>query len=116
MNKLYIGITLLGFLNIVILMTNLVLIFEFKVFKDISDAWNEIATGQSKIYHLIIEHYKNMAARYDAQKALFDKTCMYFDALNGQYKIISEKLDMIFPPHVSVSPEDFKVDNEDIVI
>ncbi len=116
MNKFYIGLILMGFLNIVILMTNIVLIQEFKVFKDISNEWNNIATGQSKIYHLIIEHYKSMAARYDAQRALFDKTCMYFDALNSQYKMISEKLDRIFPPQVSVSPKDFEADDEDIVI
>lgn len=144
MNKLYIGIMLLGLLNLAILMTNLVLIQKFKDFKDISDAWNKINAGQSKMYHLILDQYKNMAARYDVQGAIFDKMCLHFDAINNQYKTISElqdnyrklckeciehygdayeqfklcsdKLDKIFQPQVSVSPEDFKADDEDIAI
>lgn len=144
MNKLYIGIMLLGLLNIVILMTNLVLILEFKNFKDISEAWNKMVTGQSKTYHAIIEQYKDMTTRYVAQGALFDKMCMHYDTITSQYKTISElqdeyrklcnecidrygdayeqfklcsdKLDKIFQPQVSVSPKDFEADDEDIAI
>ena len=144
MNKLYIGIMMLGILGAAILITNLVLILKFKNFKDISDAWNKIVTGQSKMYHLILDQYKDMAARYDAQRDLFNKMLLQYDTITSQYKKISElqdeyrklckecidrygdayeqfklcsdKLDRIFPPQVSVSPEDFEAGNEDIAI
>lgn len=144
MNKLYIGIMLLGLLNIAILAVGIVIMQKFKDFEKLSKIFCEIAGRHGEMHKLILKQYQDMAERYDSQEALFDKMRKQYEVITDQYKMISrsqdeyrelckecvirygdaydqfklcsDKLDRIFPPQVSVSTEDFEADNEDIVI
>lgn len=144
MNEMFWLILILGILNFAILIANCVLIQKFKDFKDISELWCKSHVRQNEMHRLILKEYQEMGERYDSQRALFGAMCKQYETITDQYKAISksqdeyrqlckecvdyygdvyeqfklcsDKLDRIFQPQVSVSPEDFKADDEDIVI
>lgn len=144
MNKLYLFLTLLGFVNVAILVVGMYIIHEFKDFKELCNVWRSMKKEDQDLYKLIIERYKSMEESFDRHYHIFELMTKQFEAINAQYKEIqelhrsyvqlcrdcvsqysdsyeqfklcSDKLDRIFPPQVSVSTKDFEADNEDIVI
>lgn len=144
MNKLYLFLTLLGFVNVAILVVGMYIIHEFKDFKELCNVWMSMKKADQDLYKLIIERYKSMEESFDRHYHIFELMTKQFEAMNDQYKEIkelhvsyvqlcrdcvsqysdsyeqfklcSDKLDRIFPPQVSISTEDFEADNEDIVI
>lgn len=144
MNKLYAAVILMGFINLVVLVAGFIIVHEFKDFKELCDIWRKMKKADQDLYKLIIDRYKTMETSFERQYHIFELMTKQFEALNAQYKEIqelhksyvqlcrdcisqysdsyeqfklcSDKLDRIFPPQVSVSPKDFEVENEDIVI
>lgn len=144
MNKLYLFLTLLGFVNVAILVVGMYIIHEFKDFKELCGIWRNMKNADQDLYELIVERYKSMEESFDRHYHIFELMTKQFEAINAQYKEIkelhvsyvqlcrdcvsqysdiyeqfklcSDKLDRIFPSQVSVSTEDFEADNEDIVI
>lgn len=144
MNKLYAAVIFVGFINLVILIVGLMIVHEFKEFEDLCNIWRGMKKLDQESYKLINERYLTMEDMYKKQYHVFELMDQHFNALSAQYreiqelhrsyvqlcrdcvsqysdsyeqfKLCSDKLDKILPPQVSVSPEDFETDNEDIVI
>ena len=93
MNKLYIGIILLGFLNIAILVANITIIQKFKDFETLSNTFFRIVGRYDKQHDLILKQYKDMAERYDSQEALFGTMCKQYEEITDRYKKICEITD-----------------------
>lgn len=144
MNELYAVVIIAGFINLAVLIVGIAIMNEFKDFKELCNIWISSQKLDQDMYKLLLEQYKTMRASYDRHYHIFELMTKQFEAINAQYKEIqelhgsyvqlcrdcvsqysdsyeqfklcSDKLDRIFPPQVSVSPEDFKADDEDISI
>lgn len=144
MNKLYAAVIIVEFINLVVLVVGIVIVHEFKDFKELCNSWRFIKKADQELYRMIVERYKTMEESFERQYHIFKLMTKRFEAICSQYKTISElqdeyrklckecvdhygdayeqfklcsdKLDRMSQPQVSVSPEDFKNDDEDIVI
>ena len=144
MNKLYLFLTLLGLVNVAILVVGIRIMQEFKDFKEISNIYKEVYNLDQKLYKIILneiktlediyadhknninrisnhygqitEQYKKIIEITDGYTKLFKECVDRYGDSYEQFKLCSDKLDKIYQPQVSVSPEDFKVDNENIAI
>ena len=144
MNKLYAAVSLVGVINVAVLIVGIAIMHEFKDFKELCNIWKSMQKTDQDLYRLIIERYKAMEGSFERHGHIFELMKKEFEAIHTQYKEIQElhksyvqlcrdcmnqysdsyeqfklcndKLDRIFPPQVSVSPEDFEADNEDIAI
>lgn len=144
MSKLYLFLTLLGLVNVAILIVGLYIASEFKNFKEISDMYKKIYDLDQKLYKSILAEIKSIEDIYNSHKHIMDMIATHYDQITEQYKKIgeiaegyrklckecvdrygdaydqfklcSEKLDRIFPQQVSIYPEDFEADDEDIAI
>ena len=137
MNKLYLFLTLLGFVNVAIFVVGILIIQEFKDFKEISSMYKKIYDLDQKVYKSILTEIKGLEDIYDDHKSIMDHIASHYDQITEQYKKISElqdeyrklckecvdrygdayeqfklcsdKLNKIFP-------KDFEANDEDIVI
>ena len=90
MNKLYLFLTLLGFVNVAIFVVGIYIIQEFKDFKELCNIWISSQKMDQDLYKLLVKHYKDMKERYDSQKALLGTMCEQYEEITDQYKKIGE--------------------------
>jgi predicted nuclease with TOPRIM domain len=93
MNKLYLFLTLLGFVNVAIFVVGIRILQEFKDFKEISSMYKQIYDLDQKLYKSILSEIKNLENIYDDHKSIMDRMAKHYDHITEQYKKIGEIID-----------------------
>lgn len=93
MNKLYLFLTLLGFVNVAILVVGIRIMSEFREFKEISEMYKKIYDLDQKLYKSMIAEIKSIEDIYNDHKHLMDMIAAHYDQITEQYKKIGEIID-----------------------
>ncbi len=90
MSKLYLFLTLLGLVNVAILVVGIHIVSEFKNFKEISDIYKKIYDLNQKLYKSILAEIKSIEDIYNDHKCIMDMIATHYDQITEQYKKIGE--------------------------